>query len=862
MGYEAGRVLGPYKIERLLGSGGMGEVYQAVDSRLDRKVAIKVISGTFASDPERLQRFEQEAKILSALNHPNIITIHGLETLEGTLSLVTERLEGETLRVRLDAKPIPQKKALEIAIQVARGLAAAHGKGIVHRDLKPENIFLTKDGLVKILDFGIAKMAWKGPSGEDASTGAMAFSASGSPMKTSEGRILGTASYMSPEQIRMEKLDARTDIFSLGVILWEMITGTRPFQGDGAVLVMTSILKEDLPELDPALNVSPELQRTMEYCLNKQPESRYHSAHDLALALESLVGLSGSAFSTSSYRKLSSSRAAAGWKYAVPVLSGLMVAACLVFALTRPRAAQPEYRQINFKNGLIHSARFTPDGKSVIYNSTKDGLPWQSYIVSLDSLEERPIGPVSGQILAVSVSGEVAYLLDVEPTDIRFEYPGVLATAPRLEGLIPKERQRGVRWVDYDEKGQIAGVINENEKVRIEYPLGQIRYTSTGWISNLRVSPKGDALAFIEHPIAKDDIGYVCLLSIKDKQPRRLTKQWSGSARGLAWRGDEIWFTATDRVGGRMLWASNDRQKLRKVLAVPSDLLLHDISKDGQVLLAREDSACGFAIGRKGEKTIRGMATKPFSFVSAISIDGRYILVEEQTEHSDLGYRIYLRSVDGKENTFIGEGMNCCLSPDAKWVAAIQLKPEPHPVLLPMGPGQPRVLPSHGIKGYGTLAWSKSGKLAFTGFRAGQPLQLHIQDVKTEIIQSLPCKGMVTPITSFLSDYLLYTSEEGVVMLDLATGKRRVFAANRLDNCKPLCWFKDSQQFLVMTEKENQRQIWTLDLESGKKTPYWEFSLLHDSEKIWNNLRWGADDTWVSHYSLFSENLFLVKGLN
>src|SRR5262245_32636068 len=288
MALEAGSRLGPYEIVGRLGSGGMGEVYRARDPRLERDVAIKVLPDGVA-DHKHLRRFEQEARAAGTLNHPSVLAVHDVGTHEGAPYVVSELLEGHTLRVRLEGGALPVRKALDLALQIARGLAAAHDKGIVHRDLKPDNVFVTEDGRVKILDFGLAKLTRREPLVED---GHAPTAEDG----TESGTVVGTAGYMSPEQVRGEAVDHRSDIFSFGTLLYEMLSGVRAFRRDSAVETMNAILKEDPPEIsEAARGISPGLAGIVRRCLEKRAGDRFHSAHDLALALEAVSsGLSGS----------------------------------------------------------------------------------------------------------------------------------------------------------------------------------------------------------------------------------------------------------------------------------------------------------------------------------------------------------------------------------------------------------------------------------------------------------------------------------------------------------------------------------------------------------------------------------------
>jgi eukaryotic-like serine/threonine-protein kinase len=405
MALRAGVRVGPYEIVSAIGAGGMGEVYRARDTRLQRDVALKLLPAGVSSDPDRLARFEQEARAAAAINHSNILAVYDVGSYDSAPYIVSELLEGETLRERLGNGPLPARKAIECAIHVARGLAAAHERGIVHRDLKPENVFVTTDGRVKILDFGLAKLTEREPALVSASVMPT------TPPKTMPGIVLGTIGYMAPEQVRGLAADARTDIFALGALLYEMLSGRRAFGGDTTIDVMTAILKEDPPDLRVADHqVPPGLQRIVDRCLEKSPAARFQTASDLAFALESLSTHSGTtpAVAIDAARPapaLWGRRAAMLWASVACVL----LVATIVLAIGYVRRAPAAPAVVQFTVGEPTDARFSggpayapgaaisPDGRHLVFMATRAGssttLLW---IRSLDAPEARPLTGTDG----------------------------------------------------------------------------------------------------------------------------------------------------------------------------------------------------------------------------------------------------------------------------------------------------------------------------------------------------------------------------------------------------------------------------------------------------------------------------------
>lgn len=866
MSLAPGTLLGPYAIEAALGAGGMGAVYRALDTRLGRRVAIKVLLPQFAEDPERLRRFQQEAQATSALNHPNILTIHDLGTHQGEPYLVSELLEGETLRTHLEGRPLPLRRAAQIALQVARGLAAAHSQGIVHRDLKPENIFITPDGRAKILDFGLAKL--KTPLfAQEAST---LLTANLPPpdsrdlVLTLEGRVLGTSGYMSPEQIRSEDPDGSSDIFALGVILYEMVAGRRPFQGPTPVESMTATLRDEPPPLDPALQAPPALERLLQHCLAKQPGDRFHTAHDLAFALEDLAGTGSRTGSQPQAPALERTRPMLRrcCQVAVPLaLGALGVLGLLAF---RPDPPQPTFARVSFRQGIIHGARFSPDGRSLLYSSTWAGLPWQLHISHLDTLEERPIGPRDAHLLAVTPTGDLALNLDISFRAWRYSYCGTLARAPQMGTLTPKAELPEVQWADSDTGGNLAVVRVVDGRYRLEYPPGTVRVVSDGWISHPRIAPSGKAVAYIDHPILNDDMGHVALWE-EGRALRTLTRSWLGGARGLAWKGHEVWFTAGEHTGRRGLWKVTRKGRIQSILQIPGELILQDITPEGRILLLREDSRQGLVFGNRGSSEPQTYGLRDWTYLRGLSRDGRSMVFEEQGEVGPLGYRIYLRSLDGSATLQLGEGHMAALSPDQQWVAAIQMKPVPHPVLLPVGPGQARHLDSHGLSAFSGLSWTPDGKLLVAGNAPSLPPRVHLLD---------PDRGALLPLTPPNLDLEWHALSPDGNTLILGNLHRALLVDRRRPEAAPqavrgwhqddrfMAWTSDGTQVFVTRFVADPIPIWKLDPRTGRRSPWLHLDLKEVPATTLRDATITPDgETWALRYRKVQTDLYLADGL-
>jgi hypothetical protein len=739
MNLTSGLRLGPYEIVSPLGAGGMGEVYRARDTRLKREVAIKVLPAAFSLDGDRLRRFEQEALATAALNHPNILAVFDIGTHEGAPYVVSELLEGETLRERLRGGAIVVRKTLDYALQIAHGLAAAHEKGIIHRDLKPENLFLTKDGRVKILDFGLAKLT-QPDSGAQTSLPTQT-------QATEAGVVMGTAGYMSPEQVRGTAVDPRSDIFSFGAILYEMLSGKRAFHGETAADTMSAILREEPPELSETnRNVSPALERMVQHCLEKNPEQRFHSASDIAFDLEHLTGVSGT---TARAAVAAAGSGRPRGKLLVGIAGGLGVALVMLGlgwwlgGRGHGPAAMAEYQQITFRTGSIGNARFTPDG-SIVYSASWDGGEQQLYMSRTDDPGSRELGIKGAELLSISKSGELAIRMNTVYQG-GYARSGTLARVP-LSGGTPHEVLENVEDAEWSANGENLAIVRyvpENNHWRLEYPAGKVLLDTINWISHPKISPDGMWIAFADHENpGGDDEGSLAVIGADGKEPeKKLSSGWT-SLQGILWSpaGDEIWFTSTNTGQAANPRAVTLSGKLRTITNVPGGMWLEDL-RNGTVLAVANHlrlSIRGMAPGGKEEHELGWFG---WSELRDISRDGQKILFEEEGDGGGPNYTVYLRDTDGSPPARIGEGLAMAISPDTKWAITKRAKGGPLN-LVPTGAGESRQL-THDAVSYDGARFFPDGKhvLAY-GIEAGHGGRDYVIDLSSGDSKSITPEGM------------------------------------------------------------------------------------------------------------------------
>jgi len=739
MSLTPGSKLGPYEIAAALGAGGMGEVYRARDPRLGREVAIKILPAGSVDDPERLRRFEQEARATAALNHPNILAVFDIGSQDNSPYIVSELLEGETLRARLIGGPLPLRKAVDYGLQIVRGLAAAHDHGIFHRDLKPENIFITRDGHVKILDFGLAELTLTEPATAGVSAQATLDSV------TSRGVLLGTLGYMSPEQCRGATVDARSDLFSFGAVFYEMLSGRRAFRGDTTADIISSILREEPPDLSATgRDVQPVLERIVRHCLEKDPADRFQSARDVAFALESLSSISSATSTAAS--AISAPTARKAWL--VPGLLGaifvLAVSVAVLFGrLNASTSEPPSYRQLTFGREFISSARFAPDQRTVIYSSAHIGMQTELFSLAPDTHAPVSLGLKDTDLESISLTGEML-LLQKPRYLVRNVKVGLLARAP-LTGAAPRPLMSDVAGADWGPDNQIAVSRYVEGHFRIEYPVGRILYeTTTDWLNNVHVSPEGGWVAFAEHPTFGDSSGNVVMVDSSGRKRTVSRRQSAIEEVNWAPSGKEVWFTSAEESTKFQLWAADLSGHTRVVDRIPATPTLYDIARDGRVLLAQNIFRILAYVRGSGQDQEHDLTIQNWSDASAISPDGQQVLLNEEGADSGTDYDVYVRASEGSAPVRIGDGTGYDFSPDMKWVlSSLTLHIPRQLFLIPRGPGETKQITHDSIDRSYARFLPDGKNVGFSGTEPGHKSRIYVQAIDSGSARPISPEGVV-----------------------------------------------------------------------------------------------------------------------
>ena len=770
MALGPGTRLGPYEIVGAIGAGGMGEVYRATDTRLGRTVAIKVLPEHLAADTERRQRLAREGRIVSSLEHTNICALYDIGHEAGHDFLVMQYLEGETLAERLKKGPFPTDRALACAIDIANALVAAHRLGVVHRDLKPGNVMLTKAG-VKVLDFGLARLnavvTGSNASANDAVT--LPTQTDSHPI-TQDGMMLGTLPYMAPEQIEGKPADARTDIFALGAVTYEMLTGRRAFQGNSPARTITAILGDEPPSIIDLLpDIPPTVDRVVRKCLAKDPDARWQTARDLADELTWI--------NQASDRFEVSTRSPQGSSLKTALIAGLaLVLTVTIVMLAASKLGStpppPTFTRMTFQRGTISTARFSPDGRTIVYAASWDGKPSELFMTATGSPESRALGIRDMDLLDVSSGGELAML---RPS-------GVLAVAPLTGARAPRDIMDRVHAAEWGPDGTLAAIRAwdpQRSFTPLEFPLGRsiAEPRWKGSAQRIRVAPNGKSIAVSETPL----IAQASRLSLVTETGEvRDLGTWS-SITGFCYRADgqEIWVSGERDGSGPVLWAVTLSGNARVLARFPGEPVLLDIAPDGRALIASVERRLQMTAIIDGRE--QDLSWLSGSGVRSITDDGRTIVFEDVSDRPGAARSVWTRTIEGGPATRLGEGRPLDISPRGEWAAATITGPPSKLVLYPTGPGTPRVL-AEGAYDYPAATFFNGGhKLLFVESREATrtpvPFNFKIADLGSRTVTSLaPTEGGVHVRHAVSPDgrSLLVKRQGGaffIVPLDITTWK-------------------------------------------------------------------------------------------
>jgi len=852
-----GKSLRSYRIEAKLGAGGMGVVYKAVDSRLGRTAAIKILSSG-VMNAERERRFVQEAKAASSLNHPNIVTIYDIDTQEiddkPVQYIAMEYVAGETLDHLIGKKGLRIRDVLKYAVQIADALAAAHAAGIVHRDLKPSNVIVSPQGVVKILDFGLAKLTESNPADAYAET----MHGDGAPL-TEEGTILGTVAYMSPEQADGKPVDSRSDVFSFGSVLYEMATGQRAFSGGSKLSSLSAVLyKDPQPASQAVADIPPELDRIIGRCLRKDPERRWQTMADVKVALEELRDdLDASNFSlaasTLGVRRPARTRLWAGLGVLAGVLLGLALAITYQQKFTRPEEP-PSFQRLTFRRGDVTSAKFAP-GETVVYSAEWDGAPSTLYSALPGNREARALALPSARVLAISPRGEMAIMLGGEDV-------GTLARVS-FGGGSPHAILEGVSGADWGPDGDSLAVVRVvGGKFRLEYPIGTVLYeTEKRPPMNPRVSADGKLVAFFDFDV---EVGDYALCIIGANHPRQVLSRGWRATGALNWLPDnhEIWFSGGQSGGDPALYAVTLSGAQRMVTQTGGIIVMQDVARDGRVLLSTVNSRLGILYQPPNNAPQRDLAWLDSSLIYELSNDAQSLVFVELSNGQGRNSTIYLRKTDGSPAVQLGFGNRPSLSPDGKWVACIHHELDRSSLmLLPTGPGESQFPKIEGMHFDGVEWFPDNKRILFTGNETGHATRTWVYDPETNKPTPVTPEGTRGMRVSPDGKWFITVDPHKLLMTPVGGGPSKILM-DLAPGESVVRWSGDGRYLFLQQRESASIKISRLEIASHRKEPWLVVKVPEPGATFFGPLALSADGkACATTFQRDLANLFLVRGL-
>lgn len=834
-----GATIGRFKVESQIGSGGMGVVYSAVDSETNQPAALKVLSIASAADPERRKRFLAEAKTAAALNHPNIVKIHDSGTFEWngqqTQYIAMERVEGETLD-RLIQRGLTHQQALDYGLQVASALDAAHRAGVVHRDLKPANIMVSPAGHVKVLDFGLAKVMLD-------TAEATAETVSVRTALTIDGTIVGTVSYMSPEQAEGKPVDARSDIFSFGAVLYEMISGRRAFPGESRIATLSAVLlKEPAP-----LETDPALFDLIQRCLRKDPAARYQSILDVQTELSRI--------------RSRGKRATAGWsrRTGLAAIGGAAagLAGGMILGPRWIRPPSPALSRLTFRRGDVMNAQFGPGG-SVIYSGAWDGQPARLFVAQPGVREARPLDLPPAEIASVSPGGEMLILTGVSGA-------WTLSRVP-IAGGAPRPIYEEVAGAGWSPTGDSIAVVRRvGGSHQLEYPAGRARASMYRAALNPRVSPDGTKVAVVETERYLGDYS-VAVYDVSRNAGRRVVSEGWRMLGGMEWSpdGTEIWMGGARPGGSPVLSGIRLNGTERVVYRWPGWLQIYDAGSDGGLLLGPINSRLGIIFGSPSGQGDREMSWLDGSRAYGLSDDGKLLLFSELSDGESRNPALYVRKTDGSAAIRIGTGFRASLSDDGRWVVCVRHQSGTNRLtILPVGTGTEQIVETRGIQVDSAHMMPDGARLLVSGSEGTKPARTWLVPLNGGPQNTLTPEGTV-------ADRL---RPDGKAALGVQAGKLALWPLDggpprQVGELKPgevvVRWRGDGQSVLLSQSRfwQQSMEVVRLDLASGQRTLVLQRKPPSEGAVFWGQPFVSADGThFAMSYRTDSSDLYLAKGI-